>query len=490
MSETKKSSLRKKQSIVESVIRRNLPSDWITQPGMLSVLQGNTDRMVLIYQVKFMEALQGRVNEWIQKSKEEKAMQPNLFTEQEYRNDNLPSFTFKLSEFGIASANYKLFTDASERISQTVFKHEFIDDKGQRVVDYIPMFRKIRILKEGNKELGQRERNTSVTVRLNPDFAEYAFDMTTYNRFLKDVVLNTHSKYTARIYLFINANIYAGANRFREDKTWTVDYMELRKMVGVDRLDENNKWYSYNYEVYANFKRKVLVDSQKELDELAAKNQTDCYFTFEEVFPGRLKRGNPEKIVFHIHLSQLGRDVQDSRNSTSEPGPVTLMRDYFSITWQRASQLNDKAQKLGIEESVFTGEILRIKAYIDAKEQKGDKVDKAPYAIVSLDSFMNSFIREAEVIDEKPAAQEHTMPLFTEPDERWDRFVELTREKMGEKECSTWIAPLSFVKYENGDLHLRAPSSFVIETIESRYGQPVMDAIEESFGKDTRLFWA
>ena len=50
----------------------------------------------------------------------------------------------------------------------------------------------------------------------------------------------------------------------------------------------------------------MLEPSKKELDELCQTGQVDFTFTYEPVYENNRKKGNPDKILFHIEKGRMG----------------------------------------------------------------------------------------------------------------------------------------------------------------------------------------
>jgi len=134
-----------------------------------------------------------------------------------------------------------------------------------------------------------------------------------YTSYKLSNILTLKSKYSIRIYEILKSNLFK--------KCIKIELEELKKMVGAKA----------NYlKVYADFKNKVLLQAQKELNET-----TDIGFDFEEIKTGR----KVTSIKFYINGNKVNNKaieevcVTREGKSTSkvEKCPTELINDVKSI---------------------------------------------------------------------------------------------------------------------------------------------------------------
>ena len=70
------------------------------------------------------------------------------------------------------------------------------------------------------------------------------------------------------------------------------------------------------YRDISDFKKRVLEPARREIAEAA--DRGDCTFDYEFRYPAGKKRGTPEAIVFHIHITDLGRGIKQRLLETRE----------------------------------------------------------------------------------------------------------------------------------------------------------------------------
>ena len=106
-----------------------------------------------------------------------------------------------------------------------------------------------------------------VILKFNPDLKPYMLKLSSmFTRYKLSNVLSMRSKYSPRIYEILKCN------EFKKQGYIEIEVDELRKLLKTENI----------YPRYNDFKRKVIEQSKKELD-----NLTDIKFDFEEIKTGR-----------------------------------------------------------------------------------------------------------------------------------------------------------------------------------------------------------
>lgn len=495
--------------LVENTILKNIPKDqvsWIRQPVTLTFMRGDFERIQLIFMASIMERMQDRVNDWLGMGKEKQALQPSLFSKEEIAH-GMDFVRIPLSSFGIASGHYDQLDEAAELMSGMRYKHDTVNDKGLPVTDYIPLFEKIRIPrrpvfkdgeqlfkkdKDGNllrdengKPVPVEHRESYVEFKINKGAMESAFNMKQYNRYLKDAALNCKSRFTARIYLCLTAY------KFSRQKTWTVSYKDLRLMLGADGEFDEKKKPIVKYPIYTDFRKRVLNDSRKELMDLAEKGMVDCYFDYEEIFPGGKRRGNPDKIIFKIFLSEMGKEDQRRISSNIHAGKiVSILSEEFNFSSEEISGI---MKRISPEFSEIVKSFLEdISRTISKRE---DISNKKGYIMASLKSKLSQLEEEfaqpvITTVDTSPEFEfQEAEAVEVMHDERWDSFLADMKMGMEEDLFDCWIKPLELDSLKDGNIYIKSPSSFVTEQIEEKFADLFMKNLRKHFSKDITVFF-
>lgn len=293
-----------KQEIINSVPVEQ--RKMITQPITFTYLNGEMTMMQTRIQTMIMEKLQERISKALRRNTQQGYM-GDLFTDADFVA--LPggqtmylTFEVKYSELGVEATHYDDVDKAARAMQSIIYEKEVTDEHGKRATEYTVVFDKVTIPNKDSAS-GNVERRDSIKLRMLPETARDLFHIIPYHRYLKDAIFLFSSNYAGRIYLLINANKQLG--------TWTVEYERLRKILLTTYDKESKKVSVDKYRDISDFKKRVLEPARKEIAEAA--DRVDCTFDYEFRYPAGKKRGTPEAVVFHIHLTDLGRRMNQKR---------------------------------------------------------------------------------------------------------------------------------------------------------------------------------
>jgi plasmid replication initiation protein len=311
---SKKVELRKQE--IASVV----PVDQLElmiQPITFAYLNGDMSVMHARINTVIMEKLQQRIAKTVAKRHEEHYT-GSLFSDEDFAplkgvSGNYIPFTVKYSELGVTPSNYKYVSEAARAMQGSAFYEREIDG----YVRSIMVFPVVDVPDETKKE-----RRTDMKFYMTESTALYLFTFAQYQKFLKEVIFNLSSSYSVRIYLLINANKYKG--------TWEIEYDKLRKLLLTTKNEKTGKYECTKYRDINDFKKRVLEVARKEIAE--APPPIDCTFDYEFRYPAGKRRGTPEAIIFHIHLTDTGRAINQQQQEVHEaigkkthPQPLPVM---------------------------------------------------------------------------------------------------------------------------------------------------------------------
>lgn len=290
-----------KQEIISSVPveQRKL----ITQPITFTYLNGEMTMAQTRIQTVIMEKLQDKIRAALER-KAKTGLVGDLFDSEDYKpidkddRTNYLTFTVSYSELGVDPQHYNDVDVAARAMMSIVYEKE-VDGK----LRYTVAFPVVEI----DKDIpGKRRQN--ISLHMTASTAKDLFRITPYHRYLKDAIFLFSSGYTGRIYLLINANKQLG--------TWVIEYEKLRKIL-LTVYDKETKTATVDkYRDINDFKKRVLEPARREIAEAA--DRVDCTFDYEFRYPAGKKRGTPESIVFHIHLTDLGRNIKQAQLESQE----------------------------------------------------------------------------------------------------------------------------------------------------------------------------
>ena len=277
-----------------------------------------------------------------------------------------------LAELGIGSSHY----DESVKVINQMKKIEFHlprfdPDTGLRKgEDYMPIFSKIFIPKSftsregedlnysGDSEVKIDEdgqlvrkfrRDGYIEVTINIEAAKAVFDMADgYFNHLERIAYFCNSAYTSRLYLLLMK--YASKGQMNP----VIDYKELKEALGmfkvdVDKGDDDTQptvvATKEKYQKFSQFRKQVLDVARGDMDRLSEENKIEIMLScidpdkkgYEPIYRGTTKRGNPDKIKFHIKRTPLGmaREQKLHRGASEKQLCSKLMSLYPSLDKER-----------------------------------------------------------------------------------------------------------------------------------------------------------
>lgn len=246
-------------------------------------------------------------------------------------NNGLPPMKIYLADIGILPSNYGSAREAIEQINLMVEHPEF-DDEGHPTGKTLltNVFSQFGFEETGEYyTFGQqgddgnrqtvRMKQPWIDVKINPDVAEWAFDMSQgYVNHLELIASYSTKRPTPRLYLMLMNRTKKGEHDV------TIPLQDLKEYLGImPRKDERTGETVVPYPKFANFRQKVLDAVKADLDRMAALQppKTDITFTYDLLYPGTRKKGDPEAIMFHVTRTVLG----DAYNVIVNHKPSELM---------------------------------------------------------------------------------------------------------------------------------------------------------------------
>lgn len=382
---------RKAEQLQKELLSTVQQKDLITQPVTFAYLQGEMSVMQARIQTVIMEKLQLRI---AQKLKEKAAAKDgyvgSLFTDKDFEpingdKEKYISFTVKYSELGIATSNYRHVSEAARAMQGSLVYEQHINGYRRFTVAF-------PIVEVPDETKG--ERRTNIKLYMTESTANYLFQITPYHRYLKDALFLFTSGYTGRIYLLINAN--------KQMKDWTIGYDELRRILLTTRDKETGNYVCNKYPRLKDFKKRVLDIAKAEIDAVASR--IDCTFDYEIVNTyNDSKKDYDIDVVFHIHLTDLGKNIKQSQLESQEAMYLRNLLLSLTLTVTDANRIIktvpvDKFQDL-------TNKARELKQYYaDVRSGKIKDVtikDFRAHAVASLKNFVKEAVQTEQAVAEE-----------------------------------------------------------------------------------------
>ena len=379
---------------------KNLPQnvEWIRQPWGISVMRGDLSLTQTHIMVELMGALQVKINDFIAHMGEEGN---SVFKEEDFNENGVAHVDVSLAAVSNRPDYYADVESMAYRLmSATIKRPEEVE--GMKMMKLSHVFDSISVPFEDN-ERGRRK--GFIRFYFNREQAKEIFNFTRYSKYIKAVARNASSQYTSRLYMIISA--------YKTFGHWEVEYAELRKILGFYAYEEDENgqwgWVEKKYTEYRQFKRRVLKTAADELRDLAEKGEADCYFSFKEIYPLGRKNGTPEKILFIITTSDLGREQGKSILMAKKLIAIEeVLKNDFGFRTSEIRQIVPRITEDNMD--VFMAKMQEVKEYMMKEESK--IIDKKKYAFTALRNVIDDF--------EEAVAEEifEELPLFSKREEK------------------------------------------------------------------------
>ena len=385
-----------KQEIISSVPAEQ--RKMITQPVTFAYLKGEMSMMQTRIQTIIMEKLQ----EKIKKAFDRKIVQGffgDLFDSDDYKPINeggrtkYLTFSVQYAELGIEPQHYN-DVDRAAKAMQSIIYEKKIEGYNRNIVVF-------DVVDIPDKTKG--ERHTDIKLHMTEDVAKDLLKIIPYQQYLKDAIFLFSSNYAGRIYLLINAN--------KELGTWVCPYEKLRKIL-LTAYDEKTKTATVDkYRDINDFKKRVLEPARKEI--LEAADRVDCTFDYEFQYPEGKKRGTPEAIIFHIHLTDMGRNIRQRQLENHEI--VKLREELLSMHFTIA-EANSMIRQMKEHLQEFIEKVKEQKTLHEeaVAGHRPDINDPKAYILTALRNF---------IIEKTTGNTPQPLTLATPPEENFSDYV-------------------------------------------------------------------
>lgn len=393
---------RKAEQIKKEIIK-NIPVDqrkMINQPVTFSYLNGEMSMMQTRIQTAIMEKLQGKIKKALD-LKMKSGFVADLFDENDFHTieegDKAQYLTFPVAyaELGIEPSHYADVDIAARNMQNIVYEKEV--DGMMRYKVAFPIV-DVPAIKEDGTPTGERRQN--IYLHMTQSTARDLFKLIPYQQYLKDAIYLFSSNYAGRIYLLINANAGLG--------TWRIGYEALRKIL-LTSWDKEKGATVDKYPDFNDFKKRVLEPARREIEE--AKDRIDCTFDYELEYPEGKKRGKPEAIIFHIHLTELGKTVKSSRLESKSYLEIRDAITQIGLTITDAVRLMKQCPSDKLPQLKEKAEWLREYQKKVKRGEVGTKpiANLRTHAIETLRNFVNDLLTSIKV-EEVPAEEVKEQP--------------------------------------------------------------------------------
>mgnify|MGYP002731984016 FL=1 len=483
--------MRRKKSTPESsnsLIKELSSVEFIKQPYLYAMVGADFSLYQRSIMIEIVKSMQDRINEFLKNKRADGQM--SLFPK-DLSDDQIVTFRISASSIGVSPRDYVYLDEACKNLMEMNISYYDYDQMGRKMRTYAHLFSTIKMPVtpvSGSKE--KEKRMNYVEARMDAKILKYLCDLGNGKGYLDHIYRIARickRKRTPSIYIYLS--------RWKDFPKKTVEYVELKKFLGVITLEEeklNGKMVNTEkdkYPKFSKFCKEVMDPIREDLDRMATENLVDFTFDYEPVYKGATKRGNPDEILFNIKLSELGEEMSRKRRQQKLPADIwDLLRSEYKLTETDVRMLTDMLPDELMNE--FRSEVLALRDRMNRYKVNNPK----SYVVTSLKNFIIQHTPEAKGAKEDERVGEkketpHTKPISEEDKNRWQAFMELLQGSVSVNEFKTWLSSLEFVSLKGDEVTVSVPAAYVATYIDEKLSTPFKQALNAVYGEDIKLLY-
>ncbi len=272
---------------------------YINTPFAYTKLSKNLSLLQQQVLIKVSEHLQGYVQHYFGSDlKKSRDVPRPLFSEAEKAN-GIPGFFVTYAELGVAVNNYQMARAAVKEVMELTINAPGVDDEGHPSIVAYSIFSKIN---------ASTNESNGINFALNPAVVDYVFDMSQgYVRHPANIAQIGQVERMPMMYYYLfkkserwkNREVHLTVEEIKEyfgmRKTITVGSDMNRGRPGKDADVKES------YPKFSKFNKAVLEKSINDINRLKHEGLIDICVSYEPVYTGKKKVGNPAFIRFNIY---------------------------------------------------------------------------------------------------------------------------------------------------------------------------------------------
>lgn len=301
---------------------KHLPQRYISTPFAYTKFSKNLSLLQQSVLTKVSELLQSYVRHFFgsELRKDPKVPRP-LFSEAEKHN-GMPEFIMSYAELGVDIANYNVARAAVQEVLNLTVDAPSEDGDGKASVKAFNIFTHANISFEGG---------TGVSFRLNPEVVDYVFDMSQgYVRHPADIARIGQIERMPMMYYYLHKK-----SEHWKYRVVNLNVLEIKTYLGMlgkitEGTDERSgrplkdgKEKKEAYPKFSQFKKNVIETSINDINRLCKDGMLDVCVSYEPIYNGKRKVGNPASIEFTIYdtIEQMQQALA-KRQKAQEPASL------------------------------------------------------------------------------------------------------------------------------------------------------------------------
>ena len=505
---TKNLPVKSNSSIVQDFRR----SDWLYNPVIYTQISGDFTLMQQRVFIGVIEKLQDRIIDSISEQKRTKQW-PMLFSKEEM-GENI-DIRIDARSLGVTPERYPELKQALEQLMG--MKFGYVKHRGKTTTyemgvlfHYIAMDIPDELVRRGGEMVPRTRSTGKIRIKMDKDNVNNFLSMAGgYTMHLARIAQICKKKRTPRIYIFLS--FYRDSPQGK-----SFDYKDFCAFLGIDddsyvancieRLSKqlkneeitksefaerraaiketDNPFHKYN-----KVKSLVLEPSKKELDELCQQGKVDFTFTYEAIYENGRKKGNPDKIMFHMEKGRMGleRDRVVKEHNQQQFLMDKLVERYEGLDIYELMPLVRRVPTEKFED--FRDYCLK---ELPVLFEKTHRDRPANYVLTVIENWILALEKERK--EQKKKEQEARMREIQQQAEvRWEECRESILQKVTKDESIRIFRSLRFERFDpkESSLMLQVASRADYDWLEQKavVEQLLQPAIVKFFGKDSKLLY-
>ena len=331
-----------------------LPQQYISTPFAYTKFSKNLSLLQQSVLTKVSEHLQSYVRHFFgsELRNDPKVPRP-LFSEAEKHN-GMPEFIMSYAELGVDIANYNVARAAVQEVLNLTVDAPGEDDEGKASVKAFNIFTHANISFEGG---------TGVSFRLNPEVVDYVFDMSQgYVRHPADIARIGQIERMPMMYYYLHKKSEHWKHRLVR-----LTVLEIKTYLGMlgkitegtdersGRPRKDGKEKKEAYPKFSQFKKNVIETSINDINRLRKDGMLDVCVSYEPIYNGKRKVGNPAYIEFSIYdtIEQMQQALAKKQEIQRRTSLFVEDVKYGEKEWQQLVAMLDGDISAELQKLVF-----------------------------------------------------------------------------------------------------------------------------------------
>ena len=331
-----------------------LPQQYISTPFAYTKFSKNLSLLQQSVLTKVSEHLQSYVRHFFgsELRNDPKVPRP-LFSEAEKHN-GMPEFIMSYAELGVDIANYNVARAAVQEVLNLTVDAPGEDDEGKASVKAFNIFTHANISFEGG---------TGVSFRLNPEVVDYVFDMSQgYVRHPADIARIGQIERMPMMYYYLHKKSEHWKHRLVR-----LTVLEIKTYLGMlgkitegtdersGRPRKDGKEKKEAYPKFSQFKKNVIETSINDINRLCKDGMLDVCVSYEPIYNGKRKVGNPAYIEFTIYdtIRQMQQALAKKQQAQEPASLFDAEVKPGEKEWQQLVEMLDGDISLELQKLVF-----------------------------------------------------------------------------------------------------------------------------------------